>query len=69
MEEKEYLTESEACALLGVSRGTLYNYVKNGRIRKYTRGITRRVYYSRAELERLNELRLADDGQDEEDEG
>ncbi len=50
MEEKEYLTEAEACTYLGISRGTLYNYVKRYLLRKYTQKAPRQVLYKKSEL-------------------
>lgn len=50
MEEKEYLTEAETCIYLGVSRGTLYNYVKRELLKKYTQKIPRQVLCKKSEL-------------------
>ena len=48
MEEKELLTEPEAIKLISVSRPTLYRYVEQGIIKKYTlKGIVR---YKRSEI-------------------
>jgi len=67
MSQDEYITTDQACSMLGISRSTLAYYVKQGRIKKYTRGITRNVFYSRSEIERLAEIRPAEGGdQDEE---
>jgi excisionase family DNA binding protein len=65
MSQDEYITTDEAIALLGVSRTTLHTYVKQGRIQKYTRGVTRRVYYKRSEVEELGQIRPAEGGQGE----
>jgi Helix-turn-helix domain len=59
---EEYLSIDEACAHLGgISRETLRRRTKASGIKKYTRGITRNVYYRRSDLDRLNELRPMDD--------
>lgn len=56
MEEKEYLTEAEACTYLGISRGTLYNYVKRDLLRKYTQKAPRQVLYKKSELGALKTI-------------
>lgn len=56
----EYITIDEACAILGVSRATLHNYFKQGKVQKYNKGITRRVLYKRTEIERLAEIKPAE---------
>jgi excisionase family DNA binding protein len=48
----EFLTIEEASARLGISRRTLERYTKDGRIRRYRRGI--RVYYKHEDVERLS---------------
>ncbi|TMD75450.1 MAG: helix-turn-helix domain-containing protein [Chloroflexi bacterium] len=53
MEEKEYMTEAEACTYLGVSRGTLNNYVKRKLLQKYEQRAPRRVLYKKSELDAL----------------
>lgn len=58
MEEKEYLTEVEACTYLGVSRGTLFNYAKRKRISRYQQQAPRQTLYKRSELEILKQVRL-----------
>ncbi len=57
MEEKEYLTEIEACTYLGVSRGTLFNYVKRKWISRYQQHAPRQTLYKRSELESLKQVR------------
>ena len=56
MEEKEYLTEAEACIYLGVSRGTLYNYVKQKLLKKYVRKAPRQVLYKKSEPDALRTI-------------
>lgn len=53
----EYLSASEAAALLEVKITTLYAYASRGRVRSYRRGIKRERFYRRAEIEALLELR------------
>jgi excisionase family DNA binding protein len=54
--EVEYLTPEAASAYLGVSRRTLERYVKQGRIPRYRRGISR-VIFRRSDLDRFLEVR------------
>ena len=56
MEEKEYLTEAEACTYLGVSRGTLYNYVRRKLLKRYTQKAPRQVLYKKSELDTLRTI-------------
>jgi len=56
-----YLSTSEACKYLGVSRETLNNYVKAGRLHRYKRGIGRAAYYKQSDLDRLLEMRREND--------
>ncbi len=57
MQEKEYLTEKEACDYLGISRGTLFNYVKRKRITKYEQEVPRQILYKKSELDSLKQIR------------
>lgn len=52
-----YLSTSEACQHLGISRETLNNYVNSGRIRRYKQGIGRTTYYKLVDLDKLLEMR------------
>jgi predicted site-specific integrase-resolvase len=61
MEEKEYLTEAEACAYLGVSRATLANYVTRKLIKRYQQKAPRQTLYKRTELDSLKEIKPKDD--------
>lgn len=56
MEEKEYLTEAEACAYLGVSRATLANYVKRKYITRYQQRAPRQTLYKKSELDSLRAI-------------
>ncbi|MCS7049987.1 MAG: helix-turn-helix domain-containing protein [Thermomicrobium sp.] len=56
---EEYLTASEAAALLGVKRETLYAYASRGRLRSYRRGIRRERLYRRSDIEALLRLEPA----------
>jgi len=60
MEQKEYLTEKEACDYLGISRGTLFNHVKKKRIRRYEQEAPRLTLYKRTELDSLKEIKPKD---------
>ena len=57
LEGEEYLSASEACALLGVKPATLYAYVSRGLLSSFRQGIRRQRLYRRADVERLLELR------------
>jgi predicted site-specific integrase-resolvase len=57
MEKKDYLTEGEACAYLGISRGTLAKYVKRELIKRYEQKVPRQTLYKRSELDSLKEIR------------
>lgn len=50
--ENEYVNESEACELLGISRRTLYNYIYNGRIPVdyYTTGVGGNKFFDKKKL-------------------
>jgi excisionase family DNA binding protein len=66
IDNEEYLSIEEACSYLGgISRETLRRRTEAYGIRKYTRGVTRRVYYRKSDLDRLNEFRPVDDDQEE----
>ena len=58
--EEEYLTTKQATAFLGVSAVTLGEYVKQGLIIKYEQRAPRRVLYKRSELQKLKEIRPAE---------
>ena len=58
IDNEEYFTIEEACAYLGgISRETLRRRTKEEGIPRYTRGVMRTVYYRKADIEKLNELR------------
>jgi excisionase family DNA binding protein len=57
IDEQEYLTAVEACALLGVKPQTLYAYVSRGILRSYRQGMRRRRLYLRRDVEALVRLR------------
>lgn len=50
--EVEYINESEACELLGISRRTLYNYCYNGKIPMdyYTTGVGGNKFFDKKKL-------------------
>jgi hypothetical protein len=51
-EQIEYVNESEACQLLGISRRTLYNYCYNGKIPMgyYTTGVGGNKFFDKKKL-------------------
>ncbi len=51
VEEKEFLSISETCSLIGASRMTIYRQIKNGNIR--VSKIGRRVIIKRSEIDNL----------------
>lgn len=57
MNGKVFYTTKEATAYTGVSRATLYNYQSAGRLNKYHKGFSRTVYWSKDELDALQEMR------------
>lgn len=50
--EIEYVNESEACELLGITRRTLYNYIYNGKIPVdyYTTGVGGNKFFDKKKL-------------------
>ena len=60
IDNDEYLSAAEACTVLGVKPATLYAYVSRGRLRSYRRGIQRRRYYKRTDVEALLFLQPSD---------
>jgi hypothetical protein len=52
VEAAEYVNESEACQLLGISRRTLYNYTYNGKIPMdyYTTGVGGNKFFDKKKL-------------------
>jgi hypothetical protein len=54
-----YLDTSEACQHSGVSRETLNNWVKAGRINRYKR-VGRTSYYKESELDNATGVRKAE---------
>jgi excisionase family DNA binding protein len=57
LEEKEYLTLKEACRYLDVSRQTIHNYVKAGKLTRYERDAPHVTLYKRSELDQLRKIR------------
>lgn len=51
-DNNELITRDETCQLLSVSKTTLWNHTKRGKLKSY--GIGNRVYYKKAEV--LNSL-------------
>jgi hypothetical protein len=62
---EEYYSIEESCKFLGgISRETLRRRADEAKIQKYSRGVTRRVYYRKSDLDKLNKLRPVDRGND-----
>ena len=60
-----YLNTEEARKFLRVSRQTINNLVREGRLQQYKQGITRTVYYKQTELEALTDIRPVEHGEEE----
>jgi predicted DNA-binding transcriptional regulator AlpA len=60
-EEETYLSASEVCQRLGISRQALDGYVERGQLTKYRRTLARRVFFKESEINRLLELRRVDE--------
>jgi excisionase family DNA binding protein len=60
-----YYTTQEACDYLGVSRETLNQMAKDGRLSKYRQGFARTIYYRKTELDDLKRIRRVDDDDNE----
>lgn len=56
-----YLTTSEACERVDVSRETLNNYVKAGKLNRFKKK-GRTSYYKQSELDSLFKIRKEDTG-------
>ena len=64
-EGETYLTTSEACAHIGVSRETLNKFVHQKRLNRYKRkGIT--SYYKQTELDTVLSMRKVDESSETE---
>ena len=62
IDNEEFYTVEEACDYLGgITRDTLRRRAEAYGIQKHTRGVTRRVYYRKADLDKLNRPRPVDD--------
>jgi excisionase family DNA binding protein len=55
--ESEWLTVEQTAELLGVGRRAVYKYAQQGRLEPYKRGIGRRTYFRRADVEQLRQFR------------
>jgi predicted site-specific integrase-resolvase len=58
-----FLNTEEAMNHLGVTRATLDNLVKEGRLKRFKQGIRRANYFKQTDLDRLLELREDTDKQ------
>ncbi len=64
MPNKELLTTEEAQEYLGVSRATLWNFVKRYRVPSYQKPLMgKRVFFKRADLDQAKETVLPRQGQ------
>ncbi|MGI8423153.1 MAG: helix-turn-helix domain-containing protein [Chloroflexota bacterium] len=57
LDGEEFLSATEACAMLGVKPATLYAYVSRGLLASFRQGIRRERLYRRADVDGLLELR------------
>lgn len=55
--ESRYVSVKEAAALLGVSRATLDNYARAGRLKRYQGAAPIRTLYDRMQLETLKRVK------------
>jgi len=63
--DEEYYSIDEACEYLGkISRETLRRRAQEHGIKKYARGVRKNVYYRKADLDKLNELRPIEDDEE-----
>jgi citrate synthase len=65
--DDEFVTASEACALLGVKPATLYAYVSRGLVTSYQQGKRRQRLYRRSELGALRGLDADSPGEEPND--
>jgi len=64
MSEESFLTVSEAMEYLGVSRRTIYVYVKQGKLRAYKVPVRGRTVFRVQDLEELKRPRPVDEGKE-----
>jgi excisionase family DNA binding protein len=61
IDNEEYYAVEEACAYLGgITRDTLRRRAREYGIQTHKRGVTRRVYYRKSDLDKLNKPRPTD---------
>lgn len=65
MTSNEYMTVKEVMEFLKIARPTVYKYVSNGKLKVYHSGVGRRALFSRAEVEKMAEVRPAGEPQEE----
>ncbi len=53
VEEQDFYTVREACALLGIKPATLYAYVSRGIVTSYRQGIKRQRLYAKDEIDAM----------------
>ena len=57
MVTEEWLTVESAAELLGVTKRAIHRYVQAGKLAPYKRGIGRRTFFRREDVEALGEVR------------
>ncbi len=55
--DSKYVDVKMACQIMGVSRTTLTNYSRSGRLKRYEQGAPIRVMYDRHQLETLKRVK------------
>lgn len=63
MDGETYYSAEEAASYLGVTRHTLNMMIKDGRLTRYKRGVTRNIYFSKTQLDRLNKIQPVEDNE------
>lgn len=62
-----YYSTREAMDYLGISRPTLDSLVDSGTLRRFKQGIRRTIYYRKADLDQILEVREYPNGDSQED--
>jgi hypothetical protein len=68
-EEKEFLNLAEAAAYIGIKRASIYNYMRDLKIKSTKFGRDRRKYLALADVKRMKEYREKPWSINEEDTG
>jgi predicted site-specific integrase-resolvase len=56
--ERDLISVDDAAAEFGVSRGTIFAYLRDGKLRRWEMPMDRRTFVDRRELRRLRQPRL-----------